>query len=123
MLRHSQYTQVAFRSSFSGTWILKTGTLDYSLEVCKNHLEISITNWLIRPGVAHSARSAASAPGSLTAVCPVEKTKTFKCHCSIERTWFPLHSNYGLSCIVSTYIHILVENGGICMPELYSTHR
>ena len=42
MLRHSQHTQVAFRSSF------KTGTLDYSLEVCKNHQEISISNWLVR---------------------------------------------------------------------------
>jgi len=27
---------------------LKTGTLDYSLEVCKNNQEISITNWFIR---------------------------------------------------------------------------
>ena len=48
MLCHSQYTQVAFRSFFSRTRRLKTGTLDYSLEVCKNHWEILITNWFIR---------------------------------------------------------------------------
>jgi len=27
---------------------LKSGTLNYSLEVCENHQEISITNWFIR---------------------------------------------------------------------------
>ena len=40
--------RLLFGAHFSGTWRLKTGTLDYSLEVCKNHQEISITNWLIR---------------------------------------------------------------------------
>ena len=29
--------ELHFRSSFSGTWRRKTGTLDYSFEVCKNH--------------------------------------------------------------------------------------
>ena len=39
--------QVAFQGFFSGTRILETGTLDYSLEVCKNHLEVLVTDWLI----------------------------------------------------------------------------
>jgi len=30
-------TQIVFRCSFSATCRFKTGTLDYSLEVCKNH--------------------------------------------------------------------------------------
>jgi len=42
------YTQIAFWGSFSGTWRLKTGTLDYSLAVYKNHQDISLTNRLIR---------------------------------------------------------------------------
>jgi len=44
MLYNSQYTQVAFRGSFSGTWKLKTSTLDYSVEVCKEVLMIRLVN-------------------------------------------------------------------------------